>query len=490
VANEAAQGHESAENLDSVGIQESVRKQESARKHESTRKLLRRGSRLGKYRLDRRLGHGAFSEVWKARDTVQQRHVAAKIASAECINTFGRYSVEHEAKISSRLAHPHILRFHNADWIDGHFVLTTELATRSLAGYPGARRSPRIALQALREVASGLAHAHSQRVLHLDVKPENILLLADGRAVLADFGVSRFASKSKRTYTEAGTLGYMAPEQAYGHPRYASDVFSLGLIAYEILTGSLPTWPFTWPLAGHERFEARVPEPVQPVIKKAMAFDPKHRYPDGLALLKALEAAFRKVESSSRRVHQRSRENRLPIAPLALEAALFARHCGNGLDLRYTCHRCSGPIAEAMSHCPWCGSPDNSFIQVSRYELVCPDCEHGVQPEWTACPWCYSGRFTGNGRKPRKDPKAVRTCTRRGCEGQIQPFMRYCPECKQKVRRLWSHPALTDRCKRCRWPVSRASWRYCPWCGRREPKAGTFETMRRTRRSTLRHSSG
>ncbi|MBW2274377.1 MAG: protein kinase [Deltaproteobacteria bacterium] len=452
-------------------------------------KLLRRGSRLGKYRLDRRLGRGAFSEVWKARDTLEQRHIAVKIASPESVHTFGRCGVEHEAMVSSRLLHPHILRFHNADWIDGHFVLTTELAARSLAAYPGARRSPRIALQVLREVASGLAHAHSNRVLHLDVKPENVLLLESGRAVLADFGVSRIAANGTRTYTEAGTLGYMAPEQAYGHPRFASDVFSLGLIAYEILSGMPATWPFTWPLPGHERFQARVPEPIQPVIKKAISFDSKQRYRDGIALHEALEAAFRRVESSSRRGRQRRNGERPPIAPLALEAALFARHCGNGLDLRYTCHRCSGPIAEAMSHCPWCGSPDNSFIQVSRYELVCPDCERGVHPEWGACPWCYSGRFASNGRKPRKDPKATRRCTHKGCEGQIQPFMRYCPECKQKVRRLWSHPALPDRCKRCRWPVSRASWRYCPWCGRREPKAGTFESMRRVRRQTAQHGS-
>jgi len=455
-------------------------------------KLLRKGARLGKYRLDSRLGSGAFSEVWKARDTVQQRHVAAKIASQDSVHTFGRCGVEHEAMVSSRLAHPHILRFHNADWIDGHFVLTSELASHSLDGYAGARRSPRIALQVLREVASGLAHAHSQRILHLDVKPENILILAGGRAVLADFGVSRFAAKGSRTYTEAGTLGYMAPEQAYGHPRFASDVFSLGLIAYEILAGTLPGWPFTWPLLGHERFLARVPEPVQPVVKKAVSFDPKHRYHDAVALHEALEAALRKVESSSRqdRRRQQPRQSRLPIAPLALEATLFARHCGNGLDLRYTCHRCSGPIAEAMSHCPWCGSPDNSFIQVSRYELVCPDCERGVHPEWRACPWCYRGRFAGNGRKPRKDPKATRTCTRKGCEGQIQLFMRYCPDCKQKVRRLWSHAALPDRCKRCRWPVSSASWRFCPWCGRREPKAGTFESMRRVRHSTARRDTG
>ena len=103
---------------------------------------------------------------------------------------------------------------------------------------------------------------------------------------------------------------------------------------------------------------------------------------------------------------------------------------------------------------------------------MCPDCERGVKAEWKACPWCFSGRFTGNDRRARHDPTAVRNCTRPGCGGQLRRFMRYCPLCKQKVRRVWTDPDLHDRCPRCRWPVSRAFWRFCPWCGRREPRAG------------------
>ena len=82
-----------------------TRKIETGTRAGAGAKLLRRGSRLGKYRLDRRLGRGAFSEVWKARDTVQQRNVAAKIATADSVRTFGRYGVEHEAMVSSRLQH-------------------------------------------------------------------------------------------------------------------------------------------------------------------------------------------------------------------------------------------------------------------------------------------------------------------------------------------------------------------------------------------------
>ena len=115
-------------------------------------------------------------------------------------------------------------------------------------------------------------------MLHRDVKPENILIFADGRAALTDFGASRFVAKATRTYTEAGTLGYMAPEQAYGRARLASDVFSMGLIAYEILTGHLPAWPFEWPFPCYERFEVKVAEPLRPVLRKAAEFDPRRRH--------------------------------------------------------------------------------------------------------------------------------------------------------------------------------------------------------------------
>ncbi len=234
--------------------------------------------------------------MWSARDLVQRRKVALKIASPEVVDEYGREAIEHEAHVATRLQHPNIVAIRNADWIDGRFVIATDLAERNLAEYVGARRSPQLGLRIIRDVAQGLAYAHGQRVLHRDVKPENILIFADRRAALADFGVSRFAHGATQTYTEAGTLGYMAPEQAYGRPRLGSDVFSLGLIAFELLSGTLPTWPFTWPLPGHRRFESRVPSEMQPVLRKAASFNPRNRYPDAAVFHHALEAAWRRVE--------------------------------------------------------------------------------------------------------------------------------------------------------------------------------------------------
>jgi len=237
----------------------------------------------------------------------------------------------------------------------------------------------------------------------------------------------------------------------------------------------LPTWPFEWPPPGHRSFVAKVPAPVQAVLRKAAEFDPAHRYEDAQAFHSALERAFGRVAASAA---PRPRKRRTPVtepkSPLAVEAEAFRRRHGAALQMSYRCHRCDGPISEAMAWCPWCGSKDNSFQEITRFPLVCPECERGVRAEWTACPWCYKGRLEGNGLAPRPDSLAERGCARRGCEGQLRTFMRYCPVCKQKPKRPWSHTHLLDRCPRCRGPVSKDHWRHCPWCGRRERRAGSF----------------
>ena len=152
---------------------------------------LRRGSRLGKYRLDRRIGRGGYAEVWKARDVVEDAGVALKVTYPGAVEEWGQKVIEREARIASHLHHPGIVSVRNADWINGRFVMAIELARTHLSRYAGAKRSGQVALDVVRQIAEGLAHAHERRVIHRDVKPDNILIFDDGRAALADFGASR-----------------------------------------------------------------------------------------------------------------------------------------------------------------------------------------------------------------------------------------------------------------------------------------------------------
>lgn len=439
----------------------------------------RRGSRLGKYRLERRVGEGGSATVWKARDTVEGRWVALKIVAPAVVAEFGRDAIETEARLAAQLDHPRIVTIRNADWIDGAFVLVTDLARSSLDRASGIRRSPARILSVVTDAAEGMAHAHERGLIHRDVKPANILIYADHHARLADFGTARIGQARTRVLTEAGTMGYMAPEQAYGQPRFASDVFSLALTAYELWAGVLPGWPFEWPLEGAERFGKRCPKAVQPVIRRALSLDLKERHADGLEFLRALNRARdehrdrkRLSVSGARRRRSVSRARGHAVSepdPFSVEAGWFRKRFGRALQTRYDCHACDGPISESMRHCPWCGSTRNSFAEITSLPLVCPDCERGVRPEWGACPTCRTGRFQPNGRTIPGGTKAERHCSRAGCGAPIQRFMHYCPGCKARVQRPWKVEGLPP-CDRCRWPfVSR--WRFCAWCGRRNPRA-------------------
>lgn len=440
-------------------------------------KQLKRGGNLGKYRLEKKLGEGGSAVVWRARDRIEGRRVAIKVVLPRVVSEFGREAIEAEARIASQLEHPRIASIRNADWTDSHFVLVTDLATSSLDRYRGAQRSIRIALGVISDVAEGLAYAHSRGVIHRDIKPANIFLYDGRRARLGDFGTARLSPVATKMLTEAGTFGYMAPEQAYGRPRFASDVFSLALTAYELFSGKLPGWPFDWPLEGSRRFEARCPEPIKPVIRRGLELDLGRRWRDGIEFQKAFARALAKWEAGerARKAPSKSKKKSARPAkrgesdPFSLETQWFNRNYGKVFEARYDCHACDGPISESMSRCPWCGTDRNSFIEVTTFPIVCRDCERGVRPEWSACPTCATGRFVPNGKAIPARSTSERTCRHRGCDAPIHRFMRYCPACKGKVARPWRIPGL-ESCSRCHWPLG-PRWRFCGWCGRKDRQA-------------------
>jgi eukaryotic-like serine/threonine-protein kinase len=190
----------------------------------------------GRYRLERLLAEGGFSQVWRAFDTALQRAVAVKVTAADCLT---------EARRVARLRHPGIVTVHDAGNDAGLcFIVFDLLEGPDLAGRVRGGRLPwREAVELVAAVAENLHHAHEMGFIHRDIKPANILLDAQGRPVLADFGIAVTPCELRQeTVSTPGTLAYMAPEQLGGAgevgPR--TDIYGLGVVLYQILTGRLP----------------------------------------------------------------------------------------------------------------------------------------------------------------------------------------------------------------------------------------------------------
>ncbi len=265
-------------------------------------KRLRVGSWLGKYKLRRRIASGGFADVYLAQDTMLGIPVALKIPNATGETTMEDFL--REIQLMARLDHPNILAIKNADFIEGHLVVAYQLGERSLDDRLAKRISLENALDYTEQMLEGLAFAHAERIVHCDVKPDNLILFADGTLKLADFGIAKLAVRTIYG-SSSGTLGYMAPEHAMGRPSTRSDVFSAGLVVYRMLTSHLPEWPFDWPPAGFERLKRHGPELVE-FVRRSMEVRAKKRYADAGAML----AAFRKIEPAVRRRAARAKARR------------------------------------------------------------------------------------------------------------------------------------------------------------------------------------
>jgi serine/threonine-protein kinase len=232
--------------------------------------------------------------VYLAEDVKHKRKVAIKVLRPDLAVSLAAERFLREIEIAARLHHPHILPVYDSGALDGQlyyvmpFVEGENLAQR--LERLGAL-SPREALQMGVEVASALEYAHQQGFVHRDVKPANIMLSeAGGHAMVADFGIARAVSVAGGDELTAagwaiGTPGYMSPEQAGGHPvTGATDIFSLGMVIYEALTGR--RWPGF--RASYLRAWAGLPKPMVRILRRALARRPEDRWPDAGAFREAL----------------------------------------------------------------------------------------------------------------------------------------------------------------------------------------------------------
>jgi len=258
------------------------------------------GTQIGPYKIEGELGAGGMGVVYRALDTKLSRPVAVKLLSDELADATARRRFQREAQMASALNHPHILTVYDAGEFEGRQYLVTEFVDGgTLKSW--AKQEPRTwrqIVELLVGVADGLAAAHQAGMLHRDIKPENILVAKNGYAKLADFGLAKLEQGSGgdpvRTLTEKGTrpgvvigtIAYMSPEQASGKPQDArSDIFSFGVVLYELLEGRRPFTGAT----DLEVLQKLIHQPVEPVrgevpvalrtvVEKALEKDPAERY--------------------------------------------------------------------------------------------------------------------------------------------------------------------------------------------------------------------
>src|SRR3989449_3143035 len=263
-----------------------------------------------RYTIERELGRGGMAIVFLARDRRHDRDVAVKVLRPELAASLGPERFLLEIKVAAGLTHPHIVPLHDSGEADGllYYVMPFIQGESLRDRLERERMLPVVAaVQLAREVADALDYAHRQSVVHRDIKPENILI-QDGHAVVADFGIARAISAAgghrvTATGVAVGTPDYMSPEQAQGEEQVdgRSDIYSLGCVLYEMLTGE-PPFIGTTPQevlrkqlvaapgeeGGSARAARQIPSALNRVVQKAMAKSPANRYQSASQLVAAL----------------------------------------------------------------------------------------------------------------------------------------------------------------------------------------------------------
>ena len=262
------------------------------------------GRQLGNYRLLRLLGQGGFADVYLGEHVYLHTSAAIKVLHTQLTqDMMGNFLVE--AQIIAQLTHPHIVRVLDFGVENMTPFLVMEYAPHGTLRqrHPRATNLPLpLIVSYVKQIAGALQYAHDQRLIHRDVKPENMLLGRNNEVLLSDFGIATIAHTSRSLHTQdiSGTIAYMAPEQVQGKSRPASDQYSLAIITYEWLIGSCPfqgsfaeiaSQHMYAPFPSFQMLYPAIPSDVEQVLKMALAKNPDARFARVEAFAIALEQA-------------------------------------------------------------------------------------------------------------------------------------------------------------------------------------------------------
>jgi serine/threonine-protein kinase len=260
-----------------------------------------------RYQIERKIGSGGMADVWLARDTELDRDVAIKILhdrfaqDTEFVERFRR-----EAQSAAGLQHPNVVSiFDRGEFRDTYFIAMEYVDGPQLKELVRGGMAAPDAINFTRQILNAARFAHRKGIVHRDLKPQNVLIDEDGRARVADFGIARGTSSDiTATGSVMGTAQYLSPEQAQGKETTArSDIYSIGVILYEALTGHVPFEGDSAVAVALKQVSEQprrpsainpnVPPALDAVVMRALAKDPDARFNDADAFLKALEAAER-----------------------------------------------------------------------------------------------------------------------------------------------------------------------------------------------------
>jgi serine/threonine protein kinase len=276
--------------------------------------LLVAGTPIGSYRIEGPLGAGGMGVVYFATDTKLERPAAIKVLPEDLADPEARRRFQREARLVSSLNHPHIVTVYDAGEYQGRQYLITEFVDGgTLRQWASKPRSWQAIVELLIGVADGIAVAHEAGILHRDIKPENILLAKNGYAKLADFGIAKLLEsdplaedsalpRAGEQSSHVGTLAYMSPEQLQGQPLDArSDVYSFGLVLYELLAGKRMFADGTDLSAPRSLapLPADLPAELRTIVGKALEADPVNRYQTMRDLVVDLRRLVRRQEGEA-----------------------------------------------------------------------------------------------------------------------------------------------------------------------------------------------